>query len=282
MTTVTLDGVIFSDGMFSSYGYLTPTLVNGTYYPAWQAMFVAAQADFGNYVSSASGYSASASTFATNASASATSAANSATAAAASATAATTAEIGLSTTSTSSNTIGTGAMTFTIGSGLNFTAGQFVVASYASGATNYVHGTVTSYSGTSLVLNITDIGGSGTYASWNITVSGSQGAAGSTGASGSLSYQTVTPSTGFTQTINNSTNVLLLTPAGTLATGTVTMPASPTDGLEVRICTTQEITALTVNPNSGQSLLGAPNMMFANTCVSWFYQLTGTRWIRTH
>lgn len=78
-----------------------------------------------------------------------------------------------STTSTSSNTIGLGSKTFTVSSGLTgIIAGQGVNAS--SGA-NSMSGTVTSYSGTTLVLNITSTVGSGTYTSWTIQEGGQFG-----------------------------------------------------------------------------------------------------------
>ncbi len=69
-------------------------------------------------------------------------------------------------TSSTSNSIATGSKTFTVGSGLGYLAGDMVTAEYSSG--NYMTGTVTSYSSTTLILNITTIVGSGTYASWKI------------------------------------------------------------------------------------------------------------------
>jgi len=68
-------------------------------------------------------------------------------------------------TSTSSVSVGTGSKTFTVASGLGFTAGGGVII---SGANVQMNGTVTSYSGTSLVVNITSTYGSGTKTSWNI------------------------------------------------------------------------------------------------------------------
>ena len=71
-----------------------------------------------------------------------------------------------SSTSTTSNTIGTGSKTFTVGSNLGYLAGDMVTFEYSSSV--YMTGSVTSYSGTSLVVNITTINGSGTYASWKV------------------------------------------------------------------------------------------------------------------
>ena len=68
-------------------------------------------------------------------------------------------------TSTSSVSVGTGTKTFTVDSGLGFTAGGGVII---SGVGVQMNGTVTSYSGTSLVVSITSTYGSGTKTSWNI------------------------------------------------------------------------------------------------------------------
>ena len=69
------------------------------------------------------------------------------------------------TTSTSSVSVGTGAKTFTVESGLGFTAGGGVLI---TGLKCQMNGTVTSYSGTTLVVNITSTYGSGTKTSWQI------------------------------------------------------------------------------------------------------------------
>lgn len=72
-----------------------------------------------------------------------------------------------STSSTTSVAIGTGTKTFTVASGLTINAGDNALALYD--VDNYMTGTVTSYSGTTLVLDITEVEGSGTYAVWSIT-----------------------------------------------------------------------------------------------------------------
>lgn len=71
-------------------------------------------------------------------------------------------------TSTSSVLIGTGSKTFTTQSGLGFVVGMTL--RIANSSTNFMTGEVTSYSGTSLVMNITSVGGSGTLASWTISM----------------------------------------------------------------------------------------------------------------
>lgn len=81
--------------------------------------------------------------------------------------AATAYQLSVTTTSSSSVLIGTGAKTFTIPSGLGFVIGMTL--RIANSSTSYMTGDVTSYSTTSLVMNITAVVGSGTLASWTIS-----------------------------------------------------------------------------------------------------------------
>lgn len=75
---------------------------------------------------------------------------------------------GWATTSTTTNTIGTGSKSFTVASGLPISPGQTVTANAGTLGQGYMSGTVTSYSGTSLVMNATTVSGSGTYSGWDI------------------------------------------------------------------------------------------------------------------
>lgn len=75
-------------------------------------------------------------------------------------------------TSSSSVAIGTGAKTFTVTAGKSFLGGMWLmIADTAAPSTNWMFGQVTSYSSTSLVMNITAIGGSGTKTAWTISQS---------------------------------------------------------------------------------------------------------------
>mgnify|MGYP003634148941 CR=1 FL=1 len=88
-------------------------------------------------------------------------------------------------TSTTSLLIAVASKAFTVASGLGFAAGDWVLAtSDANPDTNYMHGPISSYSGTTLTINVDNIGGSGTLADWTIRRSGTQGATGATGSTG--------------------------------------------------------------------------------------------------
>ena len=93
-------------------------------------------------------------------------------------------------TSTTSLLIEIAEKTFTTQASKQFAAGMFVLAVSDADPANYIHGQVTSYSGTTLVVNVIDIGGSGTLADWTISVSGSRGAIGATG-SGNIATDTI-------------------------------------------------------------------------------------------
>ena len=91
-------------------------------------------------------------------------------------------------------------------------------------------------------------------------------------------YAVNTPTTGFSYTFAAGTQTLLLTPAGTLATGTVTMPPSPVDGMVITIQSTQQVTALTVSGNTGQTVVGPVTTLLANSPASYVYNLSSTTW----
>jgi hypothetical protein len=102
-----------------------------------------------------------------------------------------------------------------------------------------------------------------------------------TGASTGRVVAYATPTTGFAITIANATAVEILNPAGTLATGTLTMPAAPGDTQEVCISSSQTITAITVSANAGQSIVAPPTAMSAGG-FCYIYNLAATTWFRLY
>lgn len=102
---------------------------------------------------------------------------------------------------------------------------------------------------------------------------------GNNGVLQSYDFQVLT--TGFSYTFATGITTLIANPAGTLATGTITMPGTPADGMVVTITTTQEITALTINGNTGQSIGGTQTtQMPANSALSFVYRQSNTTWYR--
>lgn len=68
--------------------------------------------------------------------------------------------------------------TFTTQAGLAYQVGNYVRASSAAGSGNFMEGTVSSYSGTTLAIAVTTIGGSGTKSDWVFATSGVPGTTG--------------------------------------------------------------------------------------------------------
>lgn len=94
------------------------------------------------------------------------------------------------------------------------------------------------------------------------------------------SYQT--PATGFSIEIPNYTQFLILNPAAGLATGTIVMPANPLDGQICGFSTSQAIITLTVNANTGHSILNAPITLGAGGASQFIYIASITTWLRAH
>lgn len=212
--------------------------------------------DWAQSASKPDGVNESAKTYAAQASASASSAASLA--------------AGITDTSSTSLTIGTGSKVFTVSSGKQFQAGMFISAVSQANNANYMHGQVSSYSGTTLTINVLDIGGSGTLSDWNIAVSGSQGPQGATGASGSVPVAagagTVDAITAnFTPDISLADMQVCIV----ISTGpnTVTNPTFSPDGL----------TARTIVKNGGQAL-SAGDTGSAGRPLLLEYNAANTRW----
>jgi hypothetical protein len=103
-------------------------------------------------------------------------------------------------------------------------------------------------------------------------------------ASPTLATNVYTPGTGFNLPVPTPVaqqQWMLIQPAGTLATGTVTLPlnTSTPDGTEVLITTTQQITAFTLGANGASALYGDPTtlgaedffrMRFVQATNSWY------------
>ena len=91
-------------------------------------------------------------------------------------------------------------------------------------------------------------------------------------------YDYQTPSTGFSYTFAAGTQTLFMVPAATLATGTITMPSAPADGMVITFSSSQQITALTLQGNTGQSVSNAVTFLPAKTAASYVYRLANTTW----
>lgn len=88
------------------------------------------------------------------------------------------------------------------------------------------------------------------------------------------------PLTGFSIAMTPTDKVLMLKPAGVLATGTVVLPASPYDGQSVQISSTKTITGFTLSPNDGETVFNAPTTLVGGSGFHYFYRATDNSWYR--
>jgi hypothetical protein len=91
--------------------------------------------------------------------------------------------------------------------------------------------------------------------------------AGATTSDDKISQYAAPSATGFTVTVNNSSDSvwLILTPLAGYAAGTLVLPAvaNCVDRQEILVNTTQAVTTLTINAN-GATVIGAPTTLAAN------------------
>lgn len=91
--------------------------------------------------------------------------------------------------------------------------------------------------------------------------------------------QRATPVAAATVAIANNTGGLVMEPAGTLATLTITLPNAPRNGQLLFISTTAAITALTVSGGTFGANQ-APSALAAGESVRFVYQATGSKWFK--
>jgi hypothetical protein len=101
-------------------------------------------------------------------------------------------------------------------------------------------------------------------------------------ASPTLAVNLFVPGNGFNITVPtpvSNDQWMLLQPAGTLATGTITLPLNTgvPDGTSVLITTTQEISSLTIALNGASAIYGGVTLLAAGTATSLrFYEYTNS------
>ncbi len=144
---------------------------------------------------------------------------------------------------------------------------------------------VPSGSGIGTVTSATIAAGTGISVSGTCTIT-TTGTCTVAAAAPTYSYQTV--NTGFSFTISDGTGGLQIdtaTPSYVLAAGTVTLPPHPTDGQVVTVSSGPAITALTINPNSGQSVNwnggGVPFSLPQNSGLSVQWVGSDSNWFVT-
>jgi len=85
------------------------------------------------------------------------------------------------------------------------------------------------------------------------------------------------PTAGATVNPVAGTDVLILRPAGALATLTVNVPSSPFNGQEITVVSTQTITTLTMG---GGTIIGAPTTLAAGGYAAFVFNGANSEWCR--
>lgn len=151
---------------------------------------------------------------------------------------------GLSASQTSGSVvIGTGAKTLTIQANKGFATGQYVQCISAGTPTNLMYAQVTSYSGSSLVLNVLYTGGSGTISDFAVFLSGLQGPTGASGsntimqggaAGGTANALTVSTQASISTALRGH-HVTLTTGASDSAYGTATLAVDSSSAAQIKM-----------------------------------------------
>ena len=100
-----------------------------------------------------------------------------------------------------------------------------------------------------------------------------------------LASNLFTPGTGFNVAVPTPVSQqqwMVIQPAGTLATGTITLPLNTgtPDGTEVLVTTTQQITGFTLALNGAAAAYGAPTTLAAEDFFRMRFYQTTNRWYR--
>jgi len=96
-------------------------------------------------------------------------------------------------------------------------------------------------------------------------------------------YQYSSPTSGFSLTINNNVERLIIDPStnNVLATGNITLPSANVDATIVTVSATYGITALTVNPNPGTAVKPSTTINLGNSSsITFFYHSSESTWYR--
>jgi hypothetical protein len=101
------------------------------------------------------------------------------------------------------------------------------------------------------------------------------------GATINTGYQYSNAATNFNETVGASVSRVIYDPAGTLANGTLTLPAGNVEAKVVTVSSTATISAFQVNPNTGTTLVPSANIaLAAGTSVSYFFHAVESKWYK--
>jgi hypothetical protein len=115
---------------------------------------------------------------------------------------------------------------------------------------------------------------------WTLGMNGTAGASVSTQGAFADGSKIRLTATGAAYTIPGNTSWLAMVQTGTLASQAITMPPPISDGQVLRISTVGAITALTLTPLAGTSIVGAPTTLAAGSGVTLGWDAPSNQWLR--
>jgi hypothetical protein len=95
-----------------------------------------------------------------------------------------------------------------------------------------------------------------------------------------MGYQKASPITAFSYTFGNSQGLIVLTNSTTIAQGTITFAAAPSDGAQECIFAQNIVTTLNLVAPTGETLDNAVTTIGAAARVCYLYSLSNATWDR--
>jgi len=90
------------------------------------------------------------------------------------------------------------------------------------------------------------------------------------------------PLAGFSISMASTDKILMLNPAGVLATGTIKLPSNPYDGQPVQVSSTKTITSLTLSPAGSETVFNSPTTLVGGSGFSYFFRSIDNAWYRLY
>lgn len=94
-------------------------------------------------------------------------------------------------------------------------------------------------------------------------------------------YSNVVPGSGSNvTTITNNVGRMIFDPPGTIANHWVNLPSANVDATVITISSTNQMTAVKINPNTGTTVVPSSNVTLSGNSVQYFYHAVESKWYK--